>query len=259
MLKQTRVFQALQGVRGRRVVNLMALEKLLVRFSHLVVEQRCVKEIDINPLLASSERLLALDARVVLHPSDLQEEQLPKLAIRPHPHQYVAPWTMKDRTQVTLRPIRPEDEPLMVKFHGTLSDRTVYFHYFGALKLSQRVAHERLIRICFQDYERELALVADYKNLDTGEHQIMGVGGLTKTHGTNEAEFAFLVCDECQGKGLGTELVRRLLRVAREETISRVVGYILSKNVEMVRVCEKLGFNLDRSVDDGTMHAVYEL
>jgi acetyltransferase len=259
MMEHTRIFTALQGVRGRSAVDLVALEKLLVRFSHLVVEQRAVKEIDINPLLASPERLLALDARVVLHPFDLPEEQLPKLAIRPYPHQYVVPWTMKDGTLVTLRPIRPEDEPLMVRFHGKLSDRTVYFRYFGALKLSQRVTHERLIRICFQDYDRELALVADYKEPDKAEHQIMGVGRLTKTHGANEAEFAVLVVDECQGKGLGTELLRRLLQVGREEKLSRVTGYILPENVEMARVCQKLGFKLHRSMDDSTLHAVYEL
>jgi acetyltransferase len=259
MMEHTRIFTALQGVRGRRAVDLVALEKLLVRFSQLVVEQRAVKEIDINPLLASPGRLLALDARVVLHPSDMQEEQLPKLAIRPYPHQYVTSWTMKDGTPVTLRPIRPEDEPLMVKFHGKLSERTVYFRYFGALKLSQRVAHERLTRICFQDYDRELALVADDKDPSTGEHRIRGVGRLTKTHGTHEAEFAVLVCDECQGKGLGTELLGRLLHVAREEKLSRVTGYILPENVEMARVCEKLGFKLHREVDDPTLHAVYEL
>ncbi len=259
MMEQTRVFTALQGVRGRKAVDIVALEKLLVRFSQLVVEQRWVKEIDINPLLASSDRLIALDARVVLHPSDMSAEQLPKLAIRPYPHQYVAPWTMKDGTQVTLRPIRPEDEPLMVKFHEKLSDRTVYFRYFGALKLSQRVTHERLVRICFQDYDRELALVAEYKELDTGEHRILGVGRLTKTHGTDEAEFAVLVVDECQGKGLGTELLRRLLQVGREEKLRRVTGFILPENVEMARVCEKLGFKLHHGPDDPTLHAVYEL
>ena len=258
MMEQTRIFQALQGVRGRSAVDLAALEKLLVRFSHLVVEQRLVKEIDINPLLASPERLLALDARVVLHRAGVPEEPLPKLAIRPYPHQYVAPCTLKDGTSITLRPIRPEDEPLLVKFHERLSERTVYFRYFGALKLSQRVAHERLTRICFQDYDRELALVADRKDPDTDEHRIMGVGRLTKTHGSSEAEFAVLVSDECQGKGLGTELLRRLLEVAREEKLSRVTGYILPENVEMARVCEKLGFQLRRSVEDLTLHAVYE-
>src|SRR5208282_3510832 len=117
MMEQTRVYKALQGVRGRPPVDLAALEKLLVQFSYLVVEQRWIKEIDINPLLASAERLVALDARVVVHGPEVTEDKLPKLAIRPYPSQYVATLTMKDGTKANLRPIRPEDEPLMVKFH----------------------------------------------------------------------------------------------------------------------------------------------
>ena len=160
MMEQTRIFKALTGVRGRKPVNLAALEELLVRFSQLVVEQRWIKEIDVNPLLASPERLLALDARVVVHGPEMSEDLLPHSAVRPYPAQYVADWTMKSGQQVTIRPIRPEDEPLMVQFHQTLSERSVYLRYFNALKLSQRIAHDRLMRICFIDYDREMALVA---------------------------------------------------------------------------------------------------
>src|SRR5207248_11145811 len=110
MMEQTRIFKALKGVRGRKPVNFVELEKLLVRFSQLVVEQPWISEIDINPLLVSSDRLLALDARVVLFGKDMTEDPLPKPAIRPYP-QYVWDWAMKDGTTVTIRPIRPEDEP----------------------------------------------------------------------------------------------------------------------------------------------------
>ncbi|HEX9284572.1 MAG TPA: acetate--CoA ligase family protein, partial [Nitrospirales bacterium] len=130
LIEQTRIFAALKGVRGRKAVDIAALEQLLVRFSQLVVEQRWIREIDINPLLASPERMVALDARIVLHGPDVGAEELPELAIRPYPVQYVAPWTTKDGTVVTIRPIRPEDEPLMVKFHETLSEQSVYFRYF---------------------------------------------------------------------------------------------------------------------------------
>ena len=129
MMEQTRIFAALKGTRGRPPIDLVALEQLLVRFSYLISEQRRIKEIDINPLLVSSERLLALDARVVLHSAEVKEDQLPRLAIRPYPQQYVQPWTLPDNTQITIRPIRPEDEPLMIKFHETLSDRSVYFRW----------------------------------------------------------------------------------------------------------------------------------
>ena len=152
LMEQTKIFAALQGVRGRKPVNLAALEGLLVRFSQLVVEQPWIKEIDINPLLASSEQILALDARVVLHDPTMLPSELPRTTIRPYPAQYVWEWHMKDGTPVTIRPIRPEDEPLMVQFHTTLSERSVYLRYFCSLSLSTRVEHERLVRICFGSF-----------------------------------------------------------------------------------------------------------
>src|SRR6185503_15897865 len=185
LMEQTRIYTALQGVRGREPVDLAALEKLLVRFSRLVAEQRWIKEIDINPLLVSSERILALDARTILHDPATREEQLPKLAIRPYPTQYVTRWNLKNGTSVTIRPIRPEDEPLMVKFHQTLSERSVYYRYFTPLRVEQRVAHERLARLCFIDYEREMALVVEHKNPKTDAREILGVGRLSKLHRAN--------------------------------------------------------------------------
>src|SRR3974377_2369239 len=125
LMEKTKIYKALKGIRGRKPVDLAALEQILVRFSRLVAEQRWIKEIDINPLLASPERLIALDARVVLHDPALPEEELPRLPIRPYPRQYVDRFTAGDGTEYILRPIRPEDEPLMVRFHTTLSARTV--------------------------------------------------------------------------------------------------------------------------------------
>jgi acetyltransferase len=250
MMEQTKIYTALKGVRGRKPVDLAALEQLLVRFGQLVVEQRWIKEIDINPLLASPERLLALDARVVVHGQEVTEAELPKLAIRPYPVKYAASWASKDAVQFSVRPIRPEDEPLMIKFHQTLSDRSVYQRYLHMLNLSQRVAHERLTRICFIDYDREMALVAETKDAATGEPRIVAVGRLKRTHGANEAEFALIISDAYQGRGLGTEMLRRLVDVAREEKLSRVTGDILTDNFVMQRICEKLGFELKRSLDD---------
>jgi len=259
MMEQTRIFKALKGVRGRQPVDIAALEQLMVRFSQLVVEQPWIKEIDINPLLASSEKLIALDARIVLHEPTVTEEQLPKLAIRPYPSQYVAPWTMEDGTDVTIRPIRPEDEPLMVQFHQTLSEQSVYLRYFHLVKLSQRITHERLTRICFIDYDREMALVADRQHPETGEHQILGVARLSKLVGRNEAEFSMLVMDQFQGRGLGTELLRQLLQVGKDEQLNRVGADILFDNLAMQKVCKKLGFNLVRSPAEQLMKAEIQL
>jgi len=259
LMEQTLIFKALKGVRGRLPVDLVALENLMVRFSQLVVEQPWIAEIDLNPLLASSEGLLALDARVLLHDLSLRPDQLPKAAIRPYPSQYVSQFTMKDGTEVTLRPIRPEDEPLMGKFHETLSDRSVYMRYFSSPSLSSRVAHERLARICFVDYDRVMALVVDYKDRATGQHRILGVGRLIKLHMKHEAEVAVLVSDQYQKQGLGIELLRRTVQVARDEKLSGVHAEMLRDNLGVQNIFKKLGFRLCLQADSSSISAVLDL
>jgi acetyltransferase len=259
MMEQTRIFAAFKGVRGRRPIDVPALAGLLVRFSQLIVEQPWISEIDINPLLASPERRLALDARVVLHAPGTDPAHLPRPAVRPYPSQYVSSWVMKNGTEVTLRPIRPEDEPLMVKFHETLSDRSVYLRYFYSLSLSSRVAHDRLVRICFVDYDREMAIVADCRDRKTGQHQILGVGRLVKSHTKNEGEVAVLVSDKCQNQGLGTELFRRVIQIARDEKLSRVEAEILPDNFAMKKIARKLGFHSRTPNDPTSIRAVLDL
>jgi acetyltransferase len=259
LMEQTKIFTALKGVRGRKTVNMAALEQLLVRFSQLVLEQRSIAEIDINPLLVSSERLLALDARIVLHLPAVVLDDLPKPAIRPYPLQYVARWTMRDGNQVTIRPIRPEDEPLMVKLHETLSDQSVYLRYFFCLSLSRRIAHERLLKICFGDYDREMALVAELTDPVTGERRIIAVGRLSKLHVRNEAEVAVLVSDRYQKHGLGQELLRRVVEVARDEKLSQVSAEMLTDNVAMQIVMKRLGFRVRTGEDMTSVRAYLDL
>jgi acetyltransferase len=249
MMENTKIYHALKGVRGRKPVDLAALEKLMVGFSQLVAEQRWIEEIDINPLFASGDDLVALDARVILHDPKTTEEQLPKLAIRPYPTQYISAWKMKDGKKVNIRPIRPEDEPVIVNFHEGLSERSVYLRYFSPLKLQQRVAHSRLVRICFNDYDREIALVAELKE-GTGKTQIIGVARLSKLHSTDAGEFAVVVTDAWQHKGLGTELTRRLIQIAKHEKLGRLVAYTLRENKEMQQMCKKIGFKVRTPVGE---------
>lgn len=258
MMEQTKIFAALRGVRGRKAVDLAALEQLLVRFSQLVLEQPWIREIDINPLLATPDRLLALDARVVVHDASVTPEKLPRAAIRPYPSQYIWDWKLKDGTPVTIRPIRPEDEPLMVHFHHTLSERSVYLRYFCSLSLSTRVEHERLVRICFGSYDRGFALVADRKNPETGEHQILGVGRFSAIR-RGEAEAAVLVSDQWQGRGLGTELLAGVARVAREEKFKKLSGEILRDNLPTQAIFKKTGFKLRAMEDPSSVSAMLEL
>jgi acetyltransferase len=250
MIEQTRIYAALGGARGRAAVDVGELEKLLVRFSHLVVEQPVIREIDINPLLASPERLLALDARIVLHGSEVPDAALPTSAIRPYPVKYIGTAKLRSGAVLDIRPIRPEDEPKMVRFHGTLSEQSVYFRYAGTLKLDLRVAHERLARICFLDYDREMALVAEKApSGGGGDSEVVAVARLTRLPGTLDGEFALLVGDVVQGQGLGTALLARLFEVGRDWGLERIVATILPGNVPMRRVCQRLGFHFHGETD----------
>ena len=260
MMERTRIFAALRGVRGQKASDLAALDQLMVRFSQLVAEQRWIKEIDINPLLATQDGgFIALDARIILHKPETQLADLPTTAIRPYPSQYCSRWDLKDGTPAVIRPIRPEDEPLMVRFHETLSERSVYLRYFHLINLEQRTTHERLTRICFIDYDREMALLAVRRNPETAESEILGVGRLMKIHGTQEAEIAALISDNWQGRGLGKELLTRLLSVAADDKISKVTADILPDNRGVMRICDKLGFSLKHSLDDEVVRAEFKL
>src|SRR5262249_2842460 len=152
------------------------------------LDQRWIKEVEINPLLASADGLIGLDARALLHDAATPPDQLPTPAIRPYPVQYVTNAALRDGKAVTIRPIRPQDEPLMVRFHHGLSEESVRSRYFSLVSLGQRISHERLVRVCLSDYDRQIALVADRYNFEQDLHEIIGVGRLSRIHGTSAAE-----------------------------------------------------------------------
>jgi acetyltransferase len=210
------------------------LERALVAFSGIVASQPRLGELRLDPLWVTPDVVSIGQATLALLP----DGQTARLAIRPYPAQYTTTFRMKNGLAATLRPIRPEDEPMIVAFHQGLSERTVYFRYFQVLNLSQRTSHERLTRICFIDYDREIALVAVH------EDSILAVGRLTRLHDSDDAEFAVLVADAWQGQGLGAELLRRLLDVARAEGIRVVAGQVLPENRSMLAIARKAGFRL---------------
>lgn len=258
MMEHTKIYTALKGVRGRKSVDLPALERLLVRFGQLVTEQPWIKELDINPLVASPEKLLALDARVVVYDKDTPESKLPKLAIRTYPVQYVDMWTAKDGSELTFRPILPEDESLLVKLHEVLSDRTVIMRYMHPMLLQDRILHDRLARICHCDYDRDIPLVAERTN-DDGSRSILGIGRLTKISGSNDATMTVMVGDPYQGIGIGSELVRRVVDMARREKLNSLTAVLTMDNQSMRYIFQKLGFKLEPTRDEGVMIAKIEL
>ncbi len=260
MIEQTKISKALKGVRGRAAIDEVWLEKLLVRFSHLVLEQPLIAEIDINPLLASPERLVALDARVLVHGADVPADRLPKPAIRPYPAEYISEWKLPATGEIlTFRPIRAEDEPLMVEFHRELSEESVVQRFEHAMPLEERVAHERLARVCFIDYDRQMALVAERTDPTTDTRSILGIARFRKVTGTCDAVFGLLVRDDFQGTGMGTALLDRLLGYAKLEGLGCVRATFLPDNAAMLRICGKLGFHISEQPDQLTVTAIKRL
>jgi acetyltransferase len=258
MMEQTKIFHALGGVRGQAPVPLDALEELLVRFSDLLVEQPWIKELDINPLLASPDGLLALDARVVLHDPATRREDLPRPAIRPYPAQYARPHRLADGTDVLMRPIRPEDEGMLIAFHKTLSEGSVQQRYLAPLQLDQRTTHERLIRVCFSDYDRDIPLVVEHRSAG-GPAEIVAVGRLSRRPAHDDAEFAILVRDAWQKRGLGSELLHRIIDIARAEKIARVTATMLTDNSAMMHIASRLGFKVRCEAGDAEATAEIDL
>lgn len=257
LMQKTKIYEALLGVRGRKPINISKLEEILINFSQLIVENRRIKECDINPLLASEEEIIALDARIVLHDAAIPDSQLPQLAIRPYPFNYVVSTSLKDGTPVILRPIRPEDGPLVVQFHRELSEYSVRQRYFEFMSLDQIVAHERLVRMCFNDYDREWSIVAEAAR--DQKKQIIGIGRLTRIPGLSQAQYKLIITDAYHHLGLGTQLMKELLHIAKQEKIDVVNGYILSENTGMLKICEKLGFSLHpQEKDPLIIHAQWQ-
>lgn len=244
LMKQTKIYKALGGVRGRRSVDLDKLENVLVRFSQLVVELPQIVESDINPLFVSPDRLLALDARFVLHEASVKEETLPQVAIRPYPIQYVGKAVTSAGLELQLEPIRPEDEPLMVEFHKSLSEQTVYQRYARHYNLEERIAHERLSRVCYVDYDRKIVLTAGVSDSSDSSRKIIAAGQLGKIRGTNDAKAAILVADSYQNQGVGSTLLTKLIEIAKAEKIDRITASVLPENKRMLSFCERFGFSV---------------
>jgi acetyltransferase len=164
----------------------------------------------------------------------------------------------RDGAPFEIRSIHPSDEARMIRFHKGLSERSVYMRYFESLSLSARTAHPRLSRICFVDSGRETVLVAVVDDRDTGEREIAAVGRLNKLADANKAEVALLVLDKFQGRGIGTELLKQLIYLARNQKITQIEAEMLRDNTAIQRVLKKRGFHL-KLVDPRSVRAVLAL
>lgn len=206
-----------------------------------------------------AEHPLALEARMAIYSSAAAGDRVPHLGIHTYPEQYVSRWITKSGEEVLFRPIRPEDEPLMVEFHKTLSEQSVYLRYRQAESLRMRVAHERLIRRCCIDDAHEAALVAVRTMPETGQDEILAVGRLIKLPSGDKAEVAVLVSDPYQRHGLGSELLRRLIQVAHDRDMQEIIANFLPENTGMRALANRFGFQFRPSSDPTVLKTVLNL
>ena len=246
VVSETKIAHALKGVRGRKPIDEDVLAALLVRFSELVAEQPRIAEIDINPLLASPERIIALDARVVLHPASIPDAELPRFAIRPYPHEYEREAVTEDGARLLIRPIRPEDEPTVARFHAGLSPETVVSRYGILRSLEERTAHERLTRICFADYDRQFAIVAEVLKAEGEAPEFAGIARVTRVHASDDRKLTMTVADTWQRRHVGACLVREAVAVAKGEGVENLVAELNPANEGMRQLLADEGFTLEQ-------------
>ena len=248
VLERTRTYKILsQGFRHKPPVNLRLLEETLVRISNLIIDFPEIKELDINPLVISGDTAIALDARIILDEEAVQKRtgEYSHLVISPYPTKYIQPWRCRDGRSVLLRPIRPEDEPLERELIAGLSKESSRFRFFYIIK---EITHEMLSRFCNIDYDREMAIIAEYTS--NGKRRNVGVGRLIIVPGRETGEFAIVVADDFQGNGLGLKLLDNLIGVAQDKELRSIYGIVLNNNRKMIGLAKKFGFTTRRLSDE---------
>ncbi len=256
LLEQTKIYRLLsEGFRTKPPANLRLLDETLVKISNLVIDFPEIKEIDINPLVVTSSATIALDSRLVLDEEAVRKavQEYAHLIITPYPTRYVQPWTTKDGRTVLLRPIRPEDEPLERELIAGLSPDSMRFRFFYIIK---EITHDMLTRFCNIDYDREMAIIAEYTS--DGKRRNVGVGRLMVQPGGETGEFATLVADDFQNNGLGLKLSDMLIGIAQEKGLKSIYGIVLNDNTKMLNLTKRLGFTVDR-LEGGESRVTLEL
>jgi acetyltransferase len=239
----------MQGYGHIPPADLKQLEQIIISFSNLISDFPEIAEVDINPLVISDGKAYALDARIIIDQDSLEyKSQYSHLVITPYPTRYVMQWGLSDGTEVILRPVKPEDEPFVREMLDTLSEETLKERFFQIIK---SITHEMLIKICNIDYDRELTTVAEVR--EDQKRKLIGIGGLMIEPDFKKGEFAVVVHDIYQGKGLGYKLIDILIGIAQEKGLEEFYGFVLPNNRRMLRLCQKLGFTLIQLPDDISM------
>jgi acetyltransferase len=246
LMEDTKIYKALaHGLRNKAPANLKTLEEVLVRFSSMVTDFPEISEVDINPLSVSEGKAFAVDVRILLDPNPIDRSTpYPHLVIMPYPTKYVIPWKLEDGTDVLLRPIRPEDEAIESEFINGLSEETSRYRFFNIVR---NLPHSDLVRFCNIDYDREMAIVAEVT--EGGRRREIGVGRIIAEPDSKRGEFAVVIADSYQGKGLGRKLVDMVIDIASEKHLESIYGVVLRENQPMLSLCREMGFSLHPEED----------
>jgi acetyltransferase len=245
LISRTRTASLLEGYRDRSGADMDALCTTLMMLAQMTVDLPELVELDINPLLADEAGVLALDARARLTPAS--EAASDRLAIRPYPSELEETCRLPDGRAVTLRPIRPEDEPAHQEFFSRLAPGDVYFRFFGFVR---HLAHSEMARYTQIDYDREMAFVATAA-VEDGQEETLGVARIVCDPDNVQGEFAIIVRSDLKGQGLGHVLTEKLIRYCRARGTTELVGQVLRDNIPMLKLAQSMGFRRSSSPSGG--------
>ena len=247
----TRVAKLLGSFRHMPPVQMEALESLLLRVSEMVCELPWLRELDINPLIVDEHGLFAVDARVVVDYAPVSTDRYSHMAIHPYPAHLVTHWQLPDGTDVTIRPMRPEDATIEQEFVRQLSEETKYFRFMHAV---QELSEDMLVRFTQLDYDRELALIAVTE--EKGREVEIGVCRYAINQDGESCEFALVVSDQWQHKAIGHRLMGSLIDAARSKGLRTMEGEVMSSNHEMLKLVATLGFTVATSQEDSSIKKI---
>lgn len=254
MLETLKIWPLMNGYRGRPPVDVDSLIEVIMRLSYLAADNPEIEELDINPFLAGPDRMVALDARAVVKRVEPSMKKYSHLALRPYPEEYIVRRRLRDGTEVLLRPIRPEDEPRWLEMLGSCSRESIYNRFRFFFNWS---THEVATRYCYIDYDREMAVVSEIT--ENGEKRLTGVGRLVADPDLETAEYAVLVTDRWQNRGLGGLLTDFCMDIARDWGMKMVYAQTTTDNPRMVHLFENRDFKVDHSVGGSVVDVEKEL
>jgi acetyltransferase len=251
-IEETRISKAFEGYRDIKKIDLEVLEEILIRMSRLVTDFPEIREADINPVKVVKGKVVAAHGRVIVERTDLKAAS--HLIISPYPFWQEKIFRLKDGTDIFVRPVRPSDAQQMIDLFDDLSPETIYLRFFSPIK---RISRSMLIKLTQIDYDREIALIA-FSGPEQ-ERKILGVARIIFLPDGRHAEFAIVLADAWQGKGIGGKLLHHALVCAAAYGIEEVWGPVISSNTGMLRLGEKLGFRVERDMDTSEYRLAIEL